>query len=130
MTTADSTLTIVLVYPDLLGTYGDRGNLLALQHRSRARGLPVRVVEVDPGDRVPSSADLYVLGGGEDGSQLLAAEALFAERGFRAALATARQSDGPTLVRMMIDQRSIKTPYLLEDPILLSAPFRRLVGKT
>lgn len=51
------------------------------------------------------------------------------EAGFRAALAEARQSDGPTLVRMMIDQRSIKTPYLLEDPVLLSAPFRRLVGR-
>jgi len=52
------------------------------------------------------------------------------DAGFRAALADAKQADGPTLVRMMIDQRSIKTPYLLEDPILLSAPFRRLVGRT
>ncbi len=52
------------------------------------------------------------------------------DAGFRAALADAKQSDGPTLVRMMIDQRSITTPYLLEDPILLSAPFRRLVGRT
>jgi thiamine pyrophosphate-dependent acetolactate synthase large subunit-like protein len=50
--------------------------------------------------------------------------------GFRAALMEAKQTDGPTLVRMMIDQRSIKTPYLLEDPVLLSAPFRRLVGQT
>lgn len=46
------------------------------------------------------------------------------EAGFRAALAAAKQTDGPTLVRMMIDQRSITTPYLLEDPVLLSAPFR------
>jgi sulfopyruvate decarboxylase subunit beta len=46
------------------------------------------------------------------------------ETGFRAALAQAREQDGPTLVRLMIDQRSIKTPYLLEDPVLLSAPFR------
>src|SRR4051794_29614276 len=52
------------------------------------------------------------------------------EAGFRAALARAKDTDGPTLVRMMIDQRSIKTPYLLEDPVLLSAPFRRLVGRT
>ncbi len=46
------------------------------------------------------------------------------EAGFRAALAQAREQDGPTLVRLLIDQRSIKTPYLLEDPVLLSAPFR------
>ncbi len=49
------------------------------------------------------------------------------EAGFRGALANAKEKDGPTLVRMMIDQRSIKTPYLLEDPVLLSAPFRRLM---
>ncbi|MGI8688021.1 MAG: thiamine pyrophosphate-dependent enzyme [Thermomicrobiales bacterium] len=52
------------------------------------------------------------------------------EVGFRAALADAKQADGPTLVRMMIDQRGIKTPYLLEDPVLLSASFRKLVGRT
>ena len=52
------------------------------------------------------------------------------DAGFRAALADAKQVDGPTLIRMMIDQRSIKTPYLLEDPILLSAAFRKLVGRT
>jgi thiamine pyrophosphate-dependent acetolactate synthase large subunit-like protein len=46
------------------------------------------------------------------------------EAGFRTALMRAREQDGPTLVRMMIDQRSIRTPYLLEDPVLLSAPFR------
>jgi sulfopyruvate decarboxylase subunit beta len=51
------------------------------------------------------------------------------ESGFRAALADAKQSDGPTLVRMMIDQRSITTPYLLEDPVLLSAPFRKRIGR-
>lgn len=51
------------------------------------------------------------------------------EPGFRAALADARRADGPTLVRMMIDRRSIKTPYLLEDPVVLSAPFRRQVGR-
>ncbi|HEY7908660.1 MAG TPA: thiamine pyrophosphate-dependent enzyme, partial [Thermomicrobiales bacterium] len=51
------------------------------------------------------------------------------EPGFRAALADAKQSDGPTLVRMMIDQRSITTPYLLEDPVLLSAPFRGLMKR-
>jgi len=51
------------------------------------------------------------------------------DAGFRTALADAKQTDGPTLVRMMIDQRSIKTPYLLEDPILLSVPFRRLMAK-
>jgi thiamine pyrophosphate-dependent acetolactate synthase large subunit-like protein len=52
------------------------------------------------------------------------------DAGFRTALADAKAADGPTLIRMMIDQRSITTPYLLEDPVLLSAPFRKLVGRT
>lgn len=52
------------------------------------------------------------------------------EAGFRAALADAKEADGPTFIRMMIDQRSITTPYLLEDPVLLAAPFRKLVGRT
>ncbi|HET7385814.1 MAG TPA: glutamine amidotransferase [Nocardioidaceae bacterium] len=73
---AADALTIALVYPELLGTYGDRGNLLALVHRGRARDLPVRVLEVAPGDPVPGEADLYLLGGGEDSSLLLAWELL------------------------------------------------------
>lgn len=51
------------------------------------------------------------------------------EAGLRAALATAKAQDGPTLVRLMIDRRSIATPYLLEDPVLLSAPFRALIAR-
>lgn len=50
------------------------------------------------------------------------------ETGFRAALAGAKATDRPALVRMKIDERSIKTPYFLEDPVLVSAPFRRLVS--
>ncbi len=50
------------------------------------------------------------------------------EAGFRAALAQARATARPALVRMKIDERSIKTPYFLEDPVLASASFRRLVG--
>lgn len=50
------------------------------------------------------------------------------EAGFRAALGAAKATDAPTLVHLTIDQRSIQTPYLLEDPVLVAAPFRRLVG--
>jgi CobQ-like glutamine amidotransferase family enzyme len=69
-------LAIVSVYPELLGTYGDRGNVLALVHRARARGIAVRAIEVDLDDPVPRDGDLYCLGGGEDHAQLLAARAL------------------------------------------------------
>ena len=40
-------LRLVWIYPDLLSTYGDRGNLLMLERRARLRGLPVEVTEVN-----------------------------------------------------------------------------------
>jgi CobQ-like glutamine amidotransferase family enzyme len=67
--------TICVLYPDLLGTYGDGGNALALAERARRRGIDVEVVEVRLNDSVPDAA-LYLLGGGEDGPQRLAADLL------------------------------------------------------
>ncbi|MDQ6688350.1 MAG: glutamine amidotransferase [Actinomycetota bacterium] len=82
---ADS-LDIVVVYPELLGLYGDRGNGLALVHRSRARGIRTRVVDVHPGDVVPETGDLYLLGGGEDAPMMLAWELLVDQPGLARAL--------------------------------------------
>jgi CobQ-like glutamine amidotransferase family enzyme len=67
---------IALVYPELLGTYGDGGNAEVLAARARWRGLPVEQVAVRAGDPVPAGCDLYVLGGGEDEPQTLAAQSL------------------------------------------------------
>lgn len=71
-----STVSIVLLYPDLLGTYGDGGNAAVLARRLAWRGHDVEVVEVPGGRRAPSSGDLYLLGGGEDAPQVEAARAL------------------------------------------------------
>jgi CobQ-like glutamine amidotransferase family enzyme len=54
------------LYPDLLRTYGDRGNVLALARRAEWRGFAVRVDAVTRGDRVPSEADVVFMGGGTD----------------------------------------------------------------
>ena len=72
-------LTVVSVYPTLLGTYGDGGNVMALRHRARLHGIEVDVINIEPGDAVPESAELYVLGGGEDSAQTAAANALRAD---------------------------------------------------
>jgi CobQ-like glutamine amidotransferase family enzyme len=69
-------LAIVNVYPELLGTYGDSGNALALAHRASARGIDTRIIDVDVDDSLPQHGDIYLLGGGEDSAQLLAARAL------------------------------------------------------
>lgn len=72
----ESALRVVWVYPDLMSTYGDRGNLMILAHRAEARGLPVAATEVRSDQRLPEQADIYLLGGGEDGAQALAAQRL------------------------------------------------------
>ncbi|NUT36934.1 MAG: glutamine amidotransferase [Hamadaea sp.] len=72
-------LQIVWVYPDLLSTYGDRGNMLILEHRARARGIPAQTVEVRSDQPLPVQGDIYLLGGGEDGPQALAAQRLLAD---------------------------------------------------
>lgn len=84
-TTGDP-LSIVLVYPGLLGTYGDRGNALVLAYRARRRGIPVRLVTVAAGEPVPSSADVYVIGGGEDEAQTVAATLLASDGGLVSAV--------------------------------------------
>ncbi|MHB1613410.1 MAG: type 1 glutamine amidotransferase [Actinomycetes bacterium] len=81
-------LRLVSVYPELLGTYGDRGNVLVLAARARARGVEVEVVEVAPLAPVPSQGDLYVLGGGEDAAQSSAVAALAEDGGLAAAAAS------------------------------------------
>ena len=77
----ESQLRLVSIYPTLLGTYGDGGNLRVLATRARARGYEVEAVELDAGVPVPETADLYVLGGGEDDAQVAAARALRADGG-------------------------------------------------
>jgi CobQ-like glutamine amidotransferase family enzyme len=64
---------IGLVYPELLGTYGDRGNAELLAWRAARHGLAAEVAAVPAGQPVPPWLDLYVLGGGEDAAQATAA---------------------------------------------------------
>lgn len=72
-------LAIVHVYPDLLGTYGDRGNVDALTRRAAEHGIPYRVIDVGLDDRIPRQGDIYLMGGGEDAAQLLAVRSLMAD---------------------------------------------------
>ncbi|MDQ7819303.1 MAG: glutamine amidotransferase [Armatimonadota bacterium] len=67
-------LRICHLYPDLLNLYGDRGNLTVLVTRARWRGIVVAVDAVGIGDPLPVGRhDLYLIGGGEDRQQRLAA---------------------------------------------------------
>ena len=70
---------IVLVYQSLLGIYGDRGNAMVLLKRLQWRGIEASLTMVEPGDRVPPSGTVYLLGGGEDAAQVSAVRALQAD---------------------------------------------------
>ena len=83
---SESTLRIVWIYPDLLSTYGDRGNLLILARRAQLRCIPVETYEVRSDQAMPSNADIYLIGGGEDGPQALAAQRLITDGGLHRAV--------------------------------------------
>jgi CobQ-like glutamine amidotransferase family enzyme len=85
-------VSIALLYPELLGTYGDGGNAAVLAQRLRWRGIPAEVVDITAGESVPTSCHVYLLGGGEDGPQALAVREL------RASRALARAVDGGAAV--------------------------------
>jgi lipid II isoglutaminyl synthase (glutamine-hydrolysing) len=70
------TVTVALLFPDLLGTYGDSGNALILARRLAWRSFDARLITVHSGDPVPESCEIYVVGGGEDLPQALAARQL------------------------------------------------------
>jgi lipid II isoglutaminyl synthase (glutamine-hydrolysing) len=69
-------LRIALVFPSLLGTYGDGGNASVLAQRLRWRAIDTELVEVAVDEPLPEQADVYVLGGGEDTAQTLAVSRL------------------------------------------------------
>ena len=72
-------LRVVVVYPDLLGTYGDGGNGLILTRRAQWRGIEAELAQASSDAPLPE-ADIYCLGGGEDGPQVRAARALIDDR--------------------------------------------------
>jgi CobQ-like glutamine amidotransferase family enzyme len=84
---ADSTVRIGLVLPDVMGTYGDGGNSVVLRQRLRLRGFDAEVVEITLDDPVPSTLDLYTLGGAEDYAQRLATRHLIRYPGLQEAAA-------------------------------------------
>ena len=74
--TRESAVRIAVVLPELLGTYGDGGNGIILERRLRWRGIDVERIECGDAASLPEDADLYLLGGGEDRPQTLAAREL------------------------------------------------------
>jgi len=79
-----TSLRIAAVYPDLLGTYGDR-NAEILAARARWRSIGVEFFDAVSSEALPA-ADIYCIGGGEDGPQVLAARRLRQDASFLSAV--------------------------------------------
>ena len=76
------TLRLAHLYPDYLNLYGDRGNVLALKHRSVGRGLGFETVPVGLGEHFdPDDFDLFFIGGGQDSAQKVLIEDFLHDKG-------------------------------------------------
>jgi CobQ-like glutamine amidotransferase family enzyme len=66
-------IVIAWLYPDLMSTYGDHGNILAFQRRLEWRDLDVKILSVSIGDDVKQlqKADLIFMGGAQDRQQTI-----------------------------------------------------------
>ena len=111
----DSAVRVGLVYPELLGTYGDRGNAVVLVERCRRRGIDAELVEVDAGAPIPETLDIYLFGGGEDDAQVMAAA------GMRASAATisAALDGGAVVFAVCAGFQLLGTSYVAGDGDIL-----------
>ena len=70
-------ITIAHLYPDLLNLYGDKGNIITLQHRMEQRGIETQVMQYELNDDIDfENTDILFLGGGSDREQQLVCERL------------------------------------------------------
>ena len=72
------TLTIGWLYPELMSTYGDRGNILVLQKRCEWRNVNINIKEITIGSDLKEmdNCDFFFMGGGEDKKQEICAKDL------------------------------------------------------
>lgn len=100
-------LKIATLYPELLGTYGDSGNAKVLRSRATSRGIQVEMFAVGLDDALPQ-ADIFLLGGGEDGPQRLATERLIADGSL-----ARRVDDGAHLVAVCAGLQIIGSSFVV-----------------
>lgn len=64
-------LTIGWLYPDLMSTYGDRGNIIVLTKRGEWRGIKVDALNLNEGfdEKLLNGIDILFMGGAQDTQQ-------------------------------------------------------------
>jgi CobQ-like glutamine amidotransferase family enzyme len=111
-----SAVRVALVYPELLGTYGDIGNAIVLVERCRRRDIAAELVEVPAGAPIPSAVDVFLFGGGEDDAQVMAAAGM---TGSRTAIERAR-ADGAVVFAVCAGFQLLGSTYTAGDGDVLS----------
>ena len=71
-----SSIKIVRIHNELLGTYGDCGNADVLAFRAKFHGITTEIIDVSYLEKLPTNGNIYLLGGAEDAAQLLSLEAI------------------------------------------------------
>ncbi|MGL4991418.1 MAG: type 1 glutamine amidotransferase [Sarcina sp.] len=70
-------LNLCHLYPDLLNSYGDLGNILTLKHRAQARGIKVNIINVSLNQPFEKEKyDITLFGGGQDFEQSIVSQDL------------------------------------------------------
>ncbi len=113
---SESAVRVGLVYPELLGTYGDRGNAVVLVERCRRRGIAAELVELTAGVPLPAGIDVYLFGGGEDDAQVMAAAGM---RDSRATIDAARAA-GAVVFAVCAGFQLLGTTYEADDGDILA----------
>jgi len=64
-------LNVGWLYPDLMSTYGDRGNIIVLQKRCKWRGIKTEVLNLNEGfdEKLLNDIDILFMGGAQDTQQ-------------------------------------------------------------
>lgn len=76
-------LTIGWLYPDLMSTYGDRGNIIVLQKRCQMRSIEAKIENISLETPLPqlTKCDLIFMGGAQDRQQKLVSEDFLKKKG-------------------------------------------------
>lgn len=76
-------LSIAWLYPDLMSTYGDRGNIICLSKRCQWRGIEVMVkaITLETLNSELYNCDLIFMGGAQDRQQKIAGEDFLKNKG-------------------------------------------------
>lgn len=79
----NQTLTIAWLYPDLMNTYADRGNIIVLEKRCTWRGITPTILKISINDdkNLLKKADLIFMGGAQDTQQEIVNDDLFKNKG-------------------------------------------------